>query len=274
LPRLPRREKQATNTANSERETLSMLIFHYHLFKNAGTSVDEMLKANFGDRWEQAEFASSGPGYANVDQVTAYLKARPQLRAFSSHTAFLPLPQLDRPIFPIFFIRHPIDRIKSAYTFESKQVADTHGAQLAKEHNFVGYVRQLLDTPGNRQARNFHTHRLAYNEPKANGTELERALRTLDALPFVGLVEEYEKSMLRLRQALADVLPDLKIVIVHANKTQEAPEPMEGKLKSIERALGEGLYAELMAANADDFALYKRVQALYAEVKPASAATP
>ncbi len=251
-----------------------MLILHYHLFKNAGTSVDAMLKANFGDRWEEAEFSGSGGARTNADQVTAYLKARPHLRAFSSHTALLPLPRLDQPIFPILFVRHPIDRIKSAYSFERKQVAETHGALLAKEHDFAGYVRELLDTPGNRQARNFHTHRLAHNEPKEKGAERERALRTLNALPFVGLVEEYETSMLRLRQSLADALPDLKIVIVHANKTQELKEPLESKLNSIERALGEKLYTELTAANVDDLAIFERVQALYAEVKPASASAP
>jgi hypothetical protein len=251
-----------------------MLILHYHLFKNAGTSVDEMLKANFGDRWEEAEFSGSGGLRSNVDEVTAYLKARPQLRAFSSHTALLPLPQLDQPIFPVLFVRHPIDRIKSAYAFEHKQAADTHGSLLAKEHDFAGYVRALLDTPGNRQARNFHAHRLALNEPKENGTERERALRTLNALPFVGLVEKYEKSMLRLRQSLANAFPDLKLVIVHANKTRASEEPLQTKLKSIEHDLGPKLYADLWTANTDDLAIFERVQELYAELKPASADSP
>src|SRR6185437_1347384 len=147
-----------------------MLVFHYHLFKNAGTSVDEMLKINFGDKWEQGEFRHPAGKHSDTDEVAAFLRLRPHLRAFSSHTALLPLPEIGRLVFPIFFIRHPIDRINSAYSFERRQIADTHGARLAKEQDFPGYVRRLLESPGNGQARNFQTSRLARNEPPENGT--------------------------------------------------------------------------------------------------------
>ena len=248
----------------SEARFPSMLIFHYHLFKNAGTSVDEMLKANFGDKWDHAEFRNPVKKNSNVDEVTEYLKQRPQLLAFSSHTALLPLPQLGRPVFPIFFIRHPIDRIKSAYTFERQQIADTHGARLAKEQDFTGYVRHLLDNPRHRQARNFQTSRLACNEPPENGTELERAMRTLDALSFVGLVEQYDRSIERLRQCLTPFIPSFEGVIVHTNKTRARLEPMQSALQTVEQAIGSELCADLMAANTDDMALYGRVQADYA----------
>jgi hypothetical protein len=243
-----------------------MLLFHYHIFKNAGTSVDAMLKANFGEAWAESEFRPPPPGKnTNVEEVAFYLSERPQLRAFSSHTAQFPLPEIGRPVFPILFLRHPIDRIKSAYAFERKQVADTYGARLAKEHDFAGYVQHLLDLPAHRQTRNFQTSRLASNEPATNGSELERAMRALDAMPFVGLVEEYEKSLERLRRRLVEALPGFKILVVHANKTQEAPEPMEERLKAIERAMGEELYARLVAANADDFAIFERVRTGYVE---------
>ena len=239
-----------------------LLILHYHLFKNAGTSVDAMLKRNFGDRWDHAEFGPPPRGRnSNVDDVAAHLAARPDLIAFSSHTALLPLPEIGRKIFPILFIRHPIDRLKSAYSFERKQVADTFGANLAKAHDFVGYLRELLAHPRNRQARNFHTSRLACNEPRANGPEIERALRTLAALPFVGLVEDYEGSLKRLQAALEPLIPDFKSVVVHANRTQEKPEPLEAKLAAIRAQIGPALYDELAAANADDIRLFEAVKA-------------
>jgi len=32
------------------------ILIHYHLFKNAGTSLDAVLKENFGDKWITREF--------------------------------------------------------------------------------------------------------------------------------------------------------------------------------------------------------------------------
>ena len=241
------------------------MIIHYHTFKNAGTSVDEMLKRNFAEHWEEAEFRLPGAGkHSNVDVVTQYLRERPNLQAFSSHTALLPLPNLGRPIFPIVFVRHPLDRLRSAYTFERRQVADTHGARLAKAQDFSGYLRELLASPHNRQARNFQTSRLACNEPAANGPELDRAMRAFDALPFVGLVEAYDASLQRLQQKLAPLFPAFKAVVVHKNRTAAAPEPLARKLEAMAKAIGAELYGEVRAANADDIALFERARALYA----------
>ena len=241
-----------------------MLILHYHLFKNAGTSVDQMLKKNFGDKWDHAEFRGPGAGKTtNKPLVEAHLKERPHLLAFSSHTALLPLPEIDQPVFPIFFIRHPIDRVKSAYSFERRQVADTHGARLAKEQDFAGYIRHLLDDPRQRQARNFQTSRLACNEPPDKGTELQRALRALDALPFVGSVEEYDKSVLRLQERLAEASPGFKAMVVHANKTQAPNESLTQRLEVIEDFIGTKLYTAMLDANADDLVLFEKVRALY-----------
>ena len=47
---------------NARPEPKRFLILHYHLFKNAGTSVDSVLKKNFGKLWEDIEFSSAWPG--------------------------------------------------------------------------------------------------------------------------------------------------------------------------------------------------------------------
>ena len=187
---------QRSRTAGSDGRTL---IVHYHLFKNAGTSVDELLKRNFGGRWAQMEF-EGGPGRERKSvQLTNYLLERPNLLAFSSHTAQLPVPVLEgASIFPIIFVRHPIDRLRSAYSFERVQNADTLGARIAKQNDFAGYLREHLQLPLNRSVRNFQTGRLARNEIAAAGSELQRALRALKALPFIGLVEAYDQSVERL----------------------------------------------------------------------------
>ena len=233
-----------------------VLILHYHLFKNAGTSVDAMLRRNFGKRWEEREFGPRGR-HSNVQDVSDYLETRPDLLAFSSHTARLPLPQLEGVrIFPILFLRHPIVRLRSAYSFERRQRSDTPSARFAKGNDLAGYLRELLAIPGHRQARNFQTQRLSFNELPGAGRELERASRTLKSLPFVGLVEEYDRSLDRLQDLLRPLVPDFRTVHAHMNVSRAQDVTVEESLFEIEREIGPALYAELCAANEDDIELY------------------
>lgn len=241
-----------------------VLLFHYHLFKNAGTSVDEMLKDNFGHRWDQKEFSARPPG-RNALEVEAYLRSRPDLDAFSSHTANLPLPVLKgRKVFPLFFLRHPIDRIRSAYAFERKQQADTFGAALAKQEDFAGYARALLEHPTHRQTRNFQTYRLAFAQPVGCGSELERAQATLAALPFIGLVETFEPSLERLQALLEPLFPGFEAVFKRKNVTQSNAQTLQQRLERIAQELGPPLNDALWGANADDLALFESVREQYA----------
>jgi hypothetical protein len=136
------------------------IILHYHLFKNAGTSLDRILKQNFGDKWVTREFPQNGGN--NTEMVADWIRDTPEAIAYSSHTMIGPIPEVAGVrVVSVMLLRDPIERIKSAYRFERKQQADTWGAQLAKEHDFEGYVRARLARPGDRQCRNFQTARLA-----------------------------------------------------------------------------------------------------------------
>jgi hypothetical protein len=264
-PRLPEKPRvRKSSISPPEKAYTRTLVFHYHLFKNAGTSVDEILRQNFAGFWAEQEFHAGG-WRANLEEVAAYLRARPELKAFSSHTALLPVPKIDGVrVFPIFFVRHPIDRLQSAYAFERKQKAETHGARLAKEHDFAGYVRELLKHPRG-QARNFQTTRLSFNEPARAGSERERAMRTLQALPFVGLVDAYDRSVERLETLLKPHFPDFRGAKVHKNVTRSKGSELEERLASIEKEVGSEFYAEICAANSDDMEIYSIVKNSYAD---------
>lgn len=246
------------------------LLLHYHLFKNAGSSVDAMLKQSFGERWADAEFRAPARLPSNVAEVQKHVAGLKDIDAFSSHTALLPPPQLDdRDVLPIIFLRHPIDRLRSAYEFESTQQAETFGARLARSTDFPGYIRVLLDAPANTQARNFQAHRLATNDPLSTGDLLERAMRGLKALPFVGLVEAYNASIDRLTALIKPHYETFEPVIIRKNVSRASSDTLEDKLAKIAEELGPELHAELMAANQADLALHAHVRGLYPEAPPA-----
>lgn len=231
---------------------------HYHLFKNAGTSIDEILRRNFGAQWAAQEFVVSRRD--NPNAVAEFIRSNSHLQAISSHTALLPVPQIEGvKVFPIIFIRHPVDRLRSAYEFERRQNADTSGARLAKTHDFAGYLRELLRNPRHRQIRSFQTYRLSQNISARKGTELQRAIESANELPFVGLVEQFDESLDELETRLRVQIPRFQAYSVHRNAAHVRHDSLSERLAAVEALLGKELYSEVCAANADDLAIYELV---------------
>lgn len=233
--------------ASTARRTV---IVHYHLFKCAGTSVDRMLKRHFADRWVCREFESVGN--ENTRDLLSWIDDNPDAVAFSSHTLVGPMPERkDLTIVPILFLRDPIARIRSAYLFERSQGADTHGSKLARTNDFFGYVKAHLQNPWNRQCRNFQTSRLAMLLP-GNLPEITRASSALLRLPFVGLVDEFDRSMARFNSILPKSLALTDLTPEHANASS-------GKGDVVMEA---GLRKLLEVSNRDDIELIEIARAL------------
>lgn len=242
----------------------SPLLVHFHIFKNAGTSVDKMLRRNFGAGWGEEEF-TGGTLAERQHRFRDYLAGRGDLSAFSSHTAQLPAPDLPgRTVVPIVFVRHPLLRIRSAYRFERQQDAQTRGAILAKSTDLAGYVTALLQEPKMRHARNFQVFRFAAGTPGPAAQDLRRALETAARLPFVGLVEAYDRSIDRLAELIRPLFPDFQPVTLHENATSSTDErSVADKLAALHGELGGTLYDRLTRENALDLELYEQVRATY-----------
>lgn len=215
------------------------VILHYHLFKNAGTSFDGILKQNFPGRWATAEFPHQAGD--NSALVADWIQSEPDAVAFSSHTAVGPVPQIPGVrIISALFLRDPVARIRSAYKFEKAQSAneldDRVGVQIARSNDFAGYVRARLAIPGDRQCRDFHVARLSLFV-KRMAPELDRAMEALRILSFVGEVERFDRSMARFRKLVAPVWPHFSAGPLHLNQSEEQPVTEEASL------------AELLAVN-------------------------
>lgn len=244
------------------------VVLHYHYFKNAGTSVDAILAANFGGRWLTKEFE----GMNNHEAAARWITAHPEAQAFSSHTAQFPLPEIDGvEVLPVVFLRHPFDRILSAYSFERNQKSDTPGATLAKSTNLAGYLRAQLDIPNHRQCRNFHTFRLARLIPGPRISELDRALEALVKLPFVGLVEDFAGSAKRMEAWLKPYFPKFTAFSARKNVSASKETTLQERLESMRREIGEALYAELLDANLKDLCLHHAATLRVAELSGGAA---
>jgi hypothetical protein len=234
------------------------VVIHYHVFKNAGTSVDKALQSAFGQAW--AGFEGNGRKVTPAE-LADYVLENDAVTVVSSHLAHLPVPEIPGVrVVPVIFVRHPLDRIRSSYDFERIQQVDTPGAKAAKELDLKGYIAWRLGI-GDRAVRNLHTWRLGMG---GNGpTELDRALDTIRRLPFVGLVERYQESLDRLTRLLGDEFPGLTLEPLHYNRTADETSDLEGRLARLRDELGEEGFDALRRANQDDLVLWDTVREMY-----------
>jgi len=194
------------------------VFLHYHLFKNAGTSLDAILKAHFKERWLTDEFGPEGGN--NTPRVEEWIRATPEGMVYSTHTAIGPLPQIDGvQVIPLILLRDPVKRIISAYKFERQQQVDNWGANLAKSTDLEGYVKTRLANKNDRQCRNFQTSRLASLQ-LGEAPEVQHAIAGLEqihAQGLVGLVSDFEDFIDRLNTLVRKFEPSFKGEVVRSN---------------------------------------------------------
>lgn len=236
------------------------IIIHYHNFKSAGTSIDYILQKNFGSRWTEWD-----EGH-DPDAIARLMLKRPSLKALSSHTVAIRLPEHPGyQFFPIVFLRHPIDRAVSMYRFYNQYRRHPgKEAEMARQTDLSGFIEWQLER--GRDYRNYYTMRLSQwnTGPEASGLgEFERARRTLSELPFVGLVDRFEASLASLADYLGPHFPGFQIYSVQANVTAKSEVPLDQRLAKLRKDIGETVYERLNAANLDDIALYEILLARY-----------
>lgn len=232
------------------------VIIHYHLYKNAGSSVDKNLQNIFGGvawiKWE------GDGGRASPSALAELIKTRPEVCAISSHVADICPPVITGiKIFPIIFLRHPLARVSSVYHFERGQQKDVLSANQAKKLDFKSYVEWRLSSDF--QFKNFQTRRLAAwaSSPEDRALPiLTRALKALSELPFFGLVERFGESIACLEEWLKPYFMNFKCQSLRTNSTSESDASLEDNLNKLREQLGEALYFKLIQENNDDLVLY------------------
>ena len=239
------------------------IIVHFHLFKNAGTSVETILQRHFGDRFTRYEHGGAAETFP-ASVLIPYLEANRHIQAISSHTICFPPPsRRDWSVLPMVFLRHPLDRILSMYNYERGQEAQNPGAILAKAHDLAGYISARLENPGEHSLRNYQTWMLAREEYRSKSpaadqeTLLEYAANALDALPVIGVVDQFEESIRQFDAWLAPHFPRLNLKPEHLNRSASAPSNMQERIQLTRDAVGESLFQRLASENAMDLELYR-----------------
>jgi len=239
------------------------VLCHFHMFKNAGTSLDGALKREFGVAF--AEYDGPRANYAlSQEEVRAFVEPRAALRAFSSHQVRFPLPEIpDLRWLTAILLRHPLDRAASVYRFERKQRSKSPGAIQAKLLDLTGYVNWRLGQGRHNLLCDFQTAFLSSN-PTAGvrRADLAAASARLEAASLVGTVERMDESLACAERVLREDFPQLDLSFQRRNVGKDRKAFLQDRLDELRAEIGETLYAELLERNARDFRLIEHANAL------------
>jgi hypothetical protein len=238
------------------------IILHAHMFKNAGTTFDWSLQRSFNAGF--LDHRDDDSMQRGADYLGPYLLHHPDLQALSSHWISFPLPRLDSvDIHLAMLFRHPLERIRSVYTFERQQQGTAPGNRQARDLGFLDYVRWRLQSGVGPVIRNYHT-RCCSGRYKDEDIErqYELAIATVESTPLLGLVHRYDESMVLFEYHLQSAFPQIDLSWKLQNSSVGELACGTARRRAIETEL-ESIMPQLIAANAYDLKLYAAVESRF-----------
>ena len=99
---------------------MRFVVVHYHIFKNAGTSVERILEREFPGAFARLH-GPTADSTLDAEDLGIFLQENPTIQAVTSHHLRYPAPSIrNAVIFDCCFLRHPLDRLDSLYSYYRK----------------------------------------------------------------------------------------------------------------------------------------------------------
>ena len=242
---------------------MRLAILHYHIFKNAGSTIEDILDHSFGERFAKLETPAHEGLISNPDLVR-FFDARPGLRAFSSHQVRHPLPGARGYLFfDICFLRDPIDRIRSIYTyFRQRQNPADPMSDLANRTALGDFTAGMIqDFP--LFVKNVQVNLLACagdsDEPEPR--DLDLAIQRMLATSFLGVVDCFDQSVAAGAHALRCAFPELDCARPAINVSDGLHGTVASRTEKLRQACSQEVHEELLRLNALDRQLVDRARA-------------
>jgi len=233
------------------------VILHYHIYKNAGSTIDSVLEREFGaffsilSRDDPNAIISSG-------ELISFVEHNQSVLALSSHQIRYPKPKSQQvEFFDLCFIRHPLDRLFSQYSFLLKPHVDDPLTGVARTTDLAGFCLFLLDRHPE-YACNPQTNLLLNQGHSCSicPDDLERARGLLRDIAVLGVVDAFDESFMVAEYALHPYFPRLRLHYCAQNVTNSGQMTFDQRMEVIRLRCGAQLYARLLDSNRFDLALW------------------
>ena len=240
------------------------VLLHYHVLKNAGSTVEYILDRSFGNKWTRFD----GPdrnSVLNIGHLFSFLEENPDVQALSSHQLRYPKPVREGYVFfDMFFVRDPIDRIYSMYKFFKRiPESDDPLSDLAKAQELAGFIAGMLaEFPHyvNDMQVNCLANGGTYIRPPGEH-DLDAATAVLAKAAAPCVVDRFNQSWIAAQYFLRPVFPGIDCRYVPHNTSSEYNTTLEERIQRVRAACGDKLYNQLLALNVLDMQLVDRVRA-------------
>lgn len=238
------------------------VVLHYHIFKNGGSTIDYALRRSFGDAFVDLH-GEHDDARLFAQDIVALVGADPSIRAVSSHHTRYPKPHAHGFVFyDICFVRHPLSRIRSLYSY-GRTLDPAHWlAQLALAHDEGGFIAHLVrylpymltDVQIN------HLVNGAAFARAAGPQDLRAALAILEDMSVPGVVELFDESLTAAEFFLGPCFPQIDFAYVAQNVSApdgHRPSGRDDILDVCRAAWGNDTFDAVLALNVWDLRLYE-----------------
>ena len=234
-----------------------IILLHSHIFKNAGSTIDEILKVNFNNC---AAFIESRDGqFITNKKIIDTCIADKNIISLSSHKIGLPPPHHpDLHFIPLLMLRNPLDRLGSMYNFYRAQKSSfvQHECKLAQRLPFKEFVQVLVESGNdssfaNLQAQFFLGEGLGLSEET-----WPIVVKNFKESTCVGVVEKFAESLGLWSKYLAQYFASIDFTYQKRNVSVNRAATMEARIAVLEEVLGEELLAIFRQRNQYDYQLY------------------
>jgi len=231
------------------------ILLHYHFFKNAGTTIEEILAHSFG-HFARLDNPDPNQPISNAELLD-FLKGNPHIQAVSSHHINYPVPQARGFLFfDICVLRDPLDRVRSAYDYyREKPFAGYPMSDLANQSALPEFSDRLIECAPfciNDVQVNLMAHG-EWNHPPC-AEDLERAARRILTASFPAVVDRFSESLVAAEYLLRPIFPTLNCAQPPANVSP-------GSRASVKEICSPRVYEKLCQLNALDRELLDRARA-------------
>jgi hypothetical protein len=241
------------------------IVVHYHIFKNAGTSLDWILKSAFGARWDSLE-GDRPTSLLRPGDLSAFVRDRPDLCAVSSHVLRPPAPDGLR-VLPVVLIREPLDRAFSVYSHHRRRDTNELAADIiAGQASFPEFVRWSLThkSSGGMVIANYQVIHLSpasfrvrhIYEAVATKEDLRHAIAYLSGGVCFGTVDRFAIVTSKLRAMAGELNLEIPRMTANENVTGGRSNELPERLSIARAQLGHELYCRFRRENDLDYALY------------------
>lgn len=246
---------------------MKKIIVHHHIFKNSGTTFDEMLKQAFKENavFEDSKFPFFRYTPFQIEKILFNL-SKTSIKSISSHqfphvTSDIKIKDFE-PL-SITFLRDPILRIRSIFNFKKKYFDKTITSKNAQNNSFAKWIeitannKQQLVHINNSQCSFFSANNDGRPDREYTGMEyiynFDLCKENLKKYFFCGITEEFENSINFLNVKLQKKeIKELNLVSAKNTTSKNLNKPIAERHAEIKDEIGDELFSFLLYLNRQD----------------------